>query len=441
MPRTREEIRQSVIDQLEVPQIKGTAGGSGNGTSTMRDNDLERFGDNDLIGAWLHFTSGSPTHTNVRITDNVQSTGIVTFRPAIAAAPDLLKYEILPYESDAVHTAINEAMDELYDTGDLVRNAWINHWIIGSPIYNSTFDYWDGTATVDGWTGANGGSGTTVIARLAYSSDHIVPSQFAVRLSGSAGGTLALDSKYEQFLQDLTGDSITIRAWIRTSTSSNSRAQLWVDGSAVASTDYHSGDGQWELVSATAYGVSDSATRIGIKLENATANAGDFGAVWVEGGTRVREYPFPIGLAPDGPDSVFSYSVDINNSSKVSTISARRMRNLRFEFHTFKYSDDELGVLDVRDMPHYDGVIRMPISVPLTLPTLDADNIEVSRMDSLLIAKLAAAKLLIKDMMNSPATHRQRAQERAGILMQEVRQLSEGRGATTETAVTISPVW
>ena len=103
--------------------------------------------------------------------------------------------------------------------------------------------------------------------------------------------------------------------------------------------------------------------------------------------------------------------------------------------------DDDLGVLDVRDMPHFDGVIRMPISVPLTLPTLDADNIEVSRMDSLLIAKLAAAKLLIKDMMNSPATHRQRAQERAGILMQEVRQLSEGRGATTETAVTISPVW
>lgn len=436
MPRSREEIRQMVIDQLEVPQIKGTAGGSGSGTSTMRDNDLERFGDNDLIGAWLHFTSGSPTHTNVRITDNVQSTGIVTFRPTIASAPDLLTYEILPYESDAVHTAINEAMDELYDTGDLVRNAWINHWIIGSPIYNSTFDYWDGTATVDGWTA----TGST-LARLAYSSDHIVPSQFAVRLSGSAGGTLALDSKYEQFLQDLTGDSITIRAWVRTSATSNSRAQLWVDGSAVVSTDYHSGDGQWELVSATTYGVSDSATRIGIKLENAKTNAGDFGAVWVEGGTRIREYPFPIGFAPDGPDSVLGYSVDIHSSNKVSTIRARQMRNIRYEFNRYKFSDDELGVLELRDTPHYEGVLRMPVSVPLTLPTLDADNIEVSRMDSLLIAKLAAAKLLIKDMMHSPATHRQRAQERAGILMQEVRQLSEGRGATTETAVTISPVW
>ena len=332
-------------------------------------------------------------------------------------------------------------MDELYDTGDLVRNAWINHWIIGSPVYNSTFDYWDTATTVDGWTKANGDSGTTTLARLAYSSNHIVPSQFAVRLSGSAGGTLALDYKYQQFLQDLTGDSITIRAWVRTSEASNSRAQLWVDGSAVASTDYHSGDGQWELVSATAYGVSDSATRIGIKLENAKTDAGDFGAVWVEGGTRIREYPFPIGFAPDGPDSVLGYSVDINSSNKVSTIRARQMRNIRYEFNRYKFSNDELGVLELRDTPHYEGVLRMPVSVPLTLPTADTDNVEVSRMDSLLIAKLAAAKLLIKDMMNSPATHRQRAQERAGILMQEVRQLSEGRGATTETAVTISPVW
>ena len=78
MARTRTELRQMTVDQLEVPQITGTAGGSGSSTSTMRDNDLERFGDNDLIGAWLYFSSGSPTFTDVRITDNVQSTGIVT---------------------------------------------------------------------------------------------------------------------------------------------------------------------------------------------------------------------------------------------------------------------------------------------------------------------------------------------------------------------------
>ena len=235
------------IDQLEVPQITGTAGGSGNSTSTMRDNDLERFGDNDLIGAWLYLSSGSPTFTDVRITDNVQSTGIVTFRPTQAAAPDLLTYEILPYESSAIHTSINEAMDELYDSGALVRNIWLDHWLTGSPIYNSTFEYWTSTSAVDGWSVSTSDS----ISRLSYSNDHIVPSQNAVRLAADGdGSTLTLDDKYAQFLQDLSGDTVTLRAWVRTGQGSNSRANLLVGGSVVASTDYHSGDGQWEMVSA-----------------------------------------------------------------------------------------------------------------------------------------------------------------------------------------------
>ena len=147
MARTRTQLRQLTVEQLEVPQITGTAAGSGSSTSTMRDNDLERFSDNDLIGAWLYFSSGSPTFTDVRITDNVQSTGIVTFRPTQAAAPDLLTYELLPYESGAIHQAIDESLHELYDSGRLVRNIWLDHWLTGSPIYNSTFEH--GT---DGWT-------------------------------------------------------------------------------------------------------------------------------------------------------------------------------------------------------------------------------------------------------------------------------------------------
>ena len=445
MARTRTQLRQMVIDQLEVPKITGTAGGSGSSTSTMRDNDLERFGDNDLIGAWLYFSSGSPTHTDVRITDNVQSTGIVTYRPTQAAAPDLLTYEILPYESAAIHTAINEAMDELYDSSTLVRNIWLNHWLTGSPIYNSTFEYWTDADssippvdTVDGWTVA-----TTTVSRRSYSSDHIVPGQNAARLA--ALGTLTLDDKYAQFLQDLSGDTLTLRAWVRTGTGTNSRAQLLINGKTdshvVASTDYHSGDGKWELVSADGYKVADTATQVTVRLQNSAAATGDFGAVWLEGGTRIREYPFPIGLAPNGPDAVYSYRVDINEGNKVSTINARRMSGVRYSFNKYKYSTDELGVLELQSTPRSGQVLRMPTSVPLTLPSADASNIEVNRVDSLLIAKMAAGKLLIKDMMHGPATFRQRASERANILLQEVRQLAEGRGATSANAVPLTPAW
>ena len=100
MARTRTQIRQMTVDQLEVPQITGTAESSGSGASTLMDKDLQRFGDNDLIGAWLYLSSGSPTYKDVRITDNVQSTGVVTFRHSqVSGAPDSLTYEILPYES------------------------------------------------------------------------------------------------------------------------------------------------------------------------------------------------------------------------------------------------------------------------------------------------------------------------------------------------------
>ena len=438
MARTRTQLRKMVVDQLEVPKITGTAGGSGSSTSTLRDNDLERFGDNDLIGAWLYLSSGSPTHKDVRITDNVQSTGIVTFRPTQAAAPDLLTYEILPYESAAIHTSINEAMDELYDSSTLVRNIWLNHWLTGSPVYNSGFEYWSSASTVDGWT-----VGTTTVSRRNYATDHVVPGQNAARLA--AAGTLTLDDKYAQFLQDLSGDSVTLRAWVRSSTGSNSRAQLLINGKTdshvVTSTDYHSGDGKWELVSADGYSVADTATQVTVRLQNSLAATGDFGAVWLEGGTGIREYPFPIGLAPNGPDAVYSYRVAVDEGNKVSTVNARRMSGVRYSFNKYKYSTDELGVLELQSTPSGGQVLRMPTSVPLTLPSADTDNIEVNRVDSLLIAKMAASKLLLKDMMHGPATFRQRASERAGILMQEVRQLAEGRGATASDAVPLTHTW
>ena len=434
MARTRTQLRQLAVEQLEVPQITGTAESSGNSTSTLKDGDLQRFGDNDLIGAWLYLSSGSPTYTDVRITDNVQSTGVATFRPSLAAAPDSLTYELLPYESGAIHQAIDESLDELYDSGMLVRNLWIDHWVTGSPIYNSTFEYWTSSSAIDGWT-----VGTTTVSRRSYSSDHIVPAQNAARLA--AAGTLTLDDKYAQFLQDLNGDSVTLRAWVRTGTGTNSRAQLLVDGSVVASTDYHSGDGQWELVSADGYSIADTATKITIRLQNSAAATGDFGAVWVEGGTRIREYPFPIGMAPNGPDSVHSYPINVDDGNKVTTVNPRRLDSVRFGCNKYRYTTDELGVLELQSTPRRLQVLRMPTSVPLTLPSADTSNGEGTRTASLLIAKMAASKLLIKDMMHGPASFRERAQGRAGILMQEVSQLAEGRGAGAANTAPLSPTW
>ena len=437
MARTRTQLRQMTVDQLEVPQITGTAESSGGGTSTLKDLDLQRFGDNDLIGAWLYLSSGSTTpDVSLRITDNVQSTGVVTFRPTQSGTTNDLTYEILPYEATAIHKAIDEALDELYDAGVLVRSVWLDHWLTGSPIYNATFEYWPSASAIDGWSISSGDS----VERLSSSNDHIVPGHYGARVSAGPS-TITLDDMYAQFLQDLAGDYVILRAWVRTGTGSNSRANLLVDGCVVASTGYHSGDGQWELVSADGYTIADSATKITVQLQNSAAATGDFGAVWLEGGTRIREYPFPIGLAPSGPDSISSYSINIDAGNKVSSVNPSRLSPVRFGFNQYRYSDDEIGVVELQSRSPAGRVLRMPSSVPLTLPTTDSAIVEVTRMDSLLICKMAAAKLLIKDMMHGPASFRQRAEGRAGILLQEVGQLSEGRGAGAAKAAPLSPTW
>ena len=117
------------------------------------------------------------------------------------------------------------------------------------------------------------------------------------------------------------------------------------------------------------------------------------------------------------------------------------MNSIRYSFNKYRYSTDELGVLELQSIPTRDLVLRMPTSVPLTLPAANTDSIEVARVDSLLVAKMAAAKLLVKDMLHGPETFRRRAAERSGVLMQEVSQLARGRGATASDAVPLSPTW
>ena len=146
-------------------------------------------------------------------------------------------------------------------------------------------------------------------------------------------------------------------------------------------------------------------------------------------------------MAPNGPDSIYSYSVDVHEGNKVSTVNARRMSGGRVGFNKYRYSTDELGVIELQSRPGYQQVLRMPTSVPLTLPSANTDSVEVNRVDSLLICKMAAAKLLIKDMMHGPASFRQRASERSSILMQEVRQLAEGRGSTASNTASLAPTW
>ena len=275
---------------------------------------------------------------------------------------------------------------------------------------------------------------TATIARRTLVDDHIPTGPNAVRFS-TATGTLTLDATYRQYLQDFRGYTVQLRAWAKTSGASTIRAQLMVDGAVVVSTDYHGGGGQWDLISlATPYAIAVGTSEIGIRLDyGSAANTADVGAVWLEGGPTIREYPFPSGLAPDGPLEVHMAPISIDPTNAVTDTRPTSFRSLRgWEMYTYnaEAGATEVGVLVLRDGGVSDGWrLWMPVDGPLTLPTADTGSVELSLRDSFLIAKLAAAKLVERDLASITGPQREEYQAWADRQRAAVDKMGQGKGS------------
>lgn len=437
MARTRTQLRQLVAQQFQTPFLTGTSDATGGSTTTLVDTpDLSQFANDAIIGGWLYLRSGSPTFRNLRITDHVQSTGTATFRPTIGAAPDALDYELLPFSAESIHQTLDEVLLAAYDAGHLSREIWLNHWVAGSPIYNSTFDYWPTTTTIDGWTAS-----VSTLSQRLRSTDHVIPGEYAVRVTNA--GTVTLDAKYRHFLQDFAGYTVTLYAWVRSSTASASRVQLLEDGTVQASTGYHNGDGTWALLSVTR-AIPAGVTEITVRLDQASAN-GDFGAVWLTGGPVVREYPLPFPIAPDGPDAVYYAPVNIDTGNTRTTVKMPWMRPVsRWSYRRYRLAGqaDDTGILVFEGgLPPAGARLWLPTSAPFTLPTADADNVELTLQDSLAVAKMVAARLVEKDAWSGPTTYRARATEFINRLRAEAAELFTGKGATAADSVPLGPSW
>jgi len=244
MSRSRLQIRQLVAQQFPLPFISGTSTASDATTVT----DLPVFGkyaDNNFIGAHLHFPDA--TVTDRIVTDSVQSTGVLTFVVSDNNGKDGTdSYEILPYAAEAIHEAIDDSLIKAYDHGWLAERFWANHWVAGSPIYNSTFDYWTSSSALHGWVAT-----TVTIAQTHRSSTSVLvwPGNNIVTFSGSAG-SLALDEPYQRYLTDLRGQTAILRAYVFATSASQTRVQLVVDGTT-SSSNYHSGGSRWEVLTVT----------------------------------------------------------------------------------------------------------------------------------------------------------------------------------------------
>jgi hypothetical protein len=450
MARTRTQIRQLIVVQLGLPFVEGTTNpGAGSVTTLVDTPDLSQFRDDALIGSWIYVSDGDDADINLRdlqIIDSVQSTGTLTFIPEIAAEAGIRgrTYEILPFSATAIHQSIENSLDQLYDMGLLVREFTFRGIVVGSPIYNANFELWSTTATVDGW----GGDGAGVTQVRERDSGHIAGSETSMKLvsnSGSTEGQLALSDPWKRYLWDMKGHSINFYCWVKSDYASHARIGI-NNGSSITYSDYHSGDGDWNLLKVE-YASAVSDTDLFPCLAVANTNAAYFADCWVQGGGDITEYPWPIVLAPDGPNAMALVGQGVNNTDAVGSMKqlGRRQTINNWQYildHTYSFpsaTSVQRGTLILpQGLPQGDRML-MQCTGPFTLPTSDQEAVEVTLPESLMLAKMAARSLLERRLLQLPLSTRRVYEDMMQRLASDVGALSSGHGQSSDV-ISFGPV-
>jgi hypothetical protein len=425
MTRTRTQLRRATVEQLGLPLITGTSNSTGNTTTTLKDTpDLQRFADNALIGAWIYFTGSTPSFSDCRITDSSAANGSATYRPTMDSSPNSEAYEILPFEAPAVHQALDEALLRVYDMGLIQRPMWLQS-VVGSPIYNSDFSYWTSSSALDGWT-----ANTATLSRQQGVAQQWVNANSA-RL-GSSDGTVTLDTTWRRFLTDISagGQSISVHAWVKSGTGSDARINIVPGSGSTSNSSYHGADSEWQLLSKE--GVSIGATDMDwtVQLEGGAGNA-EFNDIWIEGGQMVPEHPIPSNILPGGPTAIYISPMELstnNASARVRPGNATPWRDWRWLKYRDEAQDVEYGIIRWLKFPPKGYRMWVEGSAPLSIPTADTSAIEVDRMESILVAKMAALDLVERNF----DTSQPRWAKRQGELSRDIAILAEGRGESNK---------
>jgi len=88
--------------------VEGVADAAGGSTTTMVDEQLQRYPDDDFNGGVIEFINGADEGEERTVTDFAQATGTVTFSPAISAAPDGDSYRLRRSWAPLIELAFEE---------------------------------------------------------------------------------------------------------------------------------------------------------------------------------------------------------------------------------------------------------------------------------------------------------------------------------------------
>jgi hypothetical protein len=303
-----------------------TAAGVANGT-TIEDDELERFGDDQLVGQYVRLTSGSSTLEVARITDSAQSTGVITVSPPFSAqVATSVTYEIHKYDPATKFEALDAARTELaadlfqliYDetiTLDGVNRTYpIPSAMRSGPIvalleapiaveHQGNFIQDPRGDSTANWTAASATattvSKTTLMNKLVPKYDETCTK---IAVATATNGT------YKQPVASMTnsitaalaaGQQMTFGAWVYCQTA-NRVTLTFEDDSGETSSSLHGGAG-WEFLSLSKDIVSANATTltVGFDVTNDTGAVDFFwNRAWLTFGPSIPEqYSSRISVA------------------------------------------------------------------------------------------------------------------------------------------------
>ena len=192
---------------------------------------------------WALITSGTYATQARRISDFVQSSGTVTVLSAFGGQiVNGVTFELVKYDPSLLITwALNKALQQL--RGTLYKSILNEDLITGNALPNGGFQDWAAASVPDLMALVGAGASAakeTTIRRYGASS-------LKLTRAGADCYVHCSDTQWKPLL-DLGGTDVDFEAWALYSTASHARLSIYVDGTSLATSSYHTGGGGWELL-------------------------------------------------------------------------------------------------------------------------------------------------------------------------------------------------
>jgi hypothetical protein len=349
---------------------------TGTATTTVVDTGILRWDTGRLIDRWVLMTAGNNDGQSRRISAVSSSTATVgtAFSGSNANGNT---FEILPFDPDIMHYALEEAMRTVWPKparlGRAARGLYAPRTdktlVVDNLLTGWDFEDWSSTtsngAVATGWTDI--GTPDT-----NQESSRIVHGSYAMKIATNANPEGIEQNIFTSSLasavntDQLVGKTLHVQGWVWASAVSAARIRVTYDGgSTYDNGPYHGGTSEWEGPDTQSLdsAIESGMTEIMISLEVISGNTAYFDGVvaWID---SVAEYTLPTILYPGGVHRVLQQTDESEPRGVYAPLrvgSSRAGRILRLE-----------------------GIGR------LSVPTTDAGTTEVDEIEGELIVAEAA---------------------------------------------------